>query len=286
MICSIFLILLPPIVFIVFVSIIYDQLKKLRRRNKELEQLNAAKDMLLTAIGHDLNNTINNLQPAIALYRYGNVRADEKVFLLDSIEEQIFFAESTLQSLLNWGKLQLKGQALNQGYFNAADIIRGKLTFIKTVIQRKDLIVINKLPAESSIYADENQFRFIMRNLLSNAIKFSKAAGIIEINIQTAQQPYFTIISIKDSGTGISREKLKQIFHPFNVSTDGTSNEKGNGIGLMLCKEYAKQNGGDIWAESADKTGTTFYIALKRFNHNKNFTPVNDGILLHSFVSE
>lgn len=278
MIYSIFVILLPPIAFIVFVLIMYGQLRKLRRRNRELERLNAAKDMLLTAIGHDLNSTINNLQPAIALYRSGNVGPDEKVFLLDSIEEQIYFAGSILQSLLNWGKLQLKGLALNQGYFNAGDIIRDKLALIKTVIQRKNLTVINKLPAESSIYADVNQFRFIMRNLLFNAIKFSRTAGTIEINVQPAKQPDFTIFSIKDSGMGIAREKLKQIFQPFNVSTEGTSNEKGNGIGLMLCKEYAKQNGGDIWVESEDKVGTTFYVALKRFNHNKNFIPVDESI--------
>lgn len=271
MIYWILVMLLPPLAFTILLLLIYKELKRSRRRNKELEVINAAKDMLLTALGHDLNNAINNLHPVIALYKSADMSPEEKVFILDSIEEQIYFAGSTLQSLLNWGKLQLKGITLNPDYFNATDIIQDKLGMIKTIVQKKDLTVINRLPAESIIYADVNQFRFVIRNLLSNAIKFSRISGTIEINAQMDTQSGFTVFSIKDSGMGISKEKLNHIFQPFNISTEGTSKEKGNGIGLILCKEYTKKNGGDIWAESEDKIGTTFYVALKKSNHNKQF---------------
>lgn len=262
-----------PVAFLIFTLIIHRELQRVRKRNKELERLNTAKDKLLTVIGHDLNGTLTSLQPALEFYNAPDTPPEEKDFLFAAIEEKIYFASSTLQSLLNWGKLQLKGITINPTKFNAADIIKSKLDLIKVVAQNKGLTVINALPPTVDIYADENQFRFILRNLLSNAIKFSRPAGTIEIDILKGRRSEFTVFSLRDSGMGIGREKLKQIFQPFNESTEGTSNEKGNGIGLMLCKEYAQENGGDIWAESEDKIGTIFYLALKSSNHSQSFRP-------------
>lgn len=96
--------------------------ENLRQRNKELEKLNTAKDKLFTAIGHDLNSVINSTQPAIQLYRSGAITPEEQELILDGIEEKIYIALETLQSLLNWGKFQLKGITLNQNYFNAAEV--------------------------------------------------------------------------------------------------------------------------------------------------------------------
>jgi signal transduction histidine kinase len=266
-----FFAVLQPVIFIVFVLFIHKKLTQLRRRNKELENLNTAKDKLFTVIGHDLNSTINGIPPTILLYRDKDTTAEEKEFLLSAIEEKIYFAGNTLQSLLSWGKLQLKGITISQGYFNAAEVVKAKLELIKIVAKNKELTIIDNLPAEAGIYADIQQFRFIIRNLLSNAVKFSRTAGTIEINLD--KQPDFTVLSIKDSGEGIAKERLQQIFQPFNISTEGTSKETGNGIGLMLCKEYAQKNGGDIWAQSEDKVGTIFYLALKSSNHSQSFRP-------------
>lgn len=258
------------LVLVALLSMLYLQLRRACLRIQELEKLNVQKDKLLTVIGHDLSSTVKNTQPAIQLYRSGNLTTAEKNFLLDSMEENALQASVTLDSLLNWGKLQLKGITLNQSYFDAAEVIKIKLKFMETVAKNKNLTIVNNLQ-HMTVYVDIDQFRFITRNLLSNAIKFSRTGGTVEIAIVEAKQNGFVVIAVKDSGVGMSKQKLEQVFDAFNTSTEGTSKEKGNGIGLMLCKAYAKVNGGDLWAESEDHIGATFYLALKSREHDEQF---------------
>lgn len=246
----------------------------LHKQVKELQKLNDAKDRLFTVIGHDLNSAIKSVQPTIELYRHKNTSEEEKGFLLDSIEENAVSAVETLQALLEWGKSQIKGITLCPTYFNASDIIKDKLSLFKVLIRNKGITIVNNLPPETTIYADLNHFRFVFRNLLINAIKFTRANGTIEINAMKYHQPDDVIFSVKDNGTGIEKERLKKIFEPFNTSVEGTKNEKGNGIGLLLCKEFVSVNGGQIWAESESGEGTTFYVVLKTFQRSK---PLREG---------
>lgn len=246
----------------------------LHKQVRELQKLNEAKDRLFTVIGHDLNSAIKSVQPTIELYRHENTSEEERGFLLDSIEENAVSAVETLQALLEWGKSQIKGVTLNPTYFNASDVIESKLSLFKVSIRNKGITIVNNLPPEITIYADLNHFRFVFRNLLINAIKFTRASGTIEINAIKYHQPEYVIFSVKDNGTGIEKERLKQIFEPFNTSVEGTKNEKGNGIGLLLCKEFVSVNGGQIWVESEPSVGATFYVALKTFQHSVPLMPL------------
>ncbi len=263
--------ILLPILVSIFMIIHYLKIRRARRHIEQLEKVIIEKDKLFTVIGHDLNGMINSTLPALQLYRSDYVTPEERETLLDGIEERLYLASDTLQSLLNWGKLQLKGMTLNLEYFNAAEVINHKLSLTQAVTRHKALKIANLLPSEVNIYADINHFRFIMRNLLANAIKYSRAGGTIDIEMMDFYQPGFIVFSVKDSGIGMNREKLREIFKPYNASTEGTAEEKGNGIGLILCKEYAKKNGGDVWAESEEGIGTTFYLALKASNHDYRF---------------
>lgn len=249
----------------------------LHKQVKDLQKLNAAKDRLFTVIGHDLNSSIKSVQPTIELYRHENTSEEERRFLLDSIEENAVSAVETLQALLEWGKSQIKGVTINPTYFNASEVIKSKLSLFKVSIRNKGITIVNNLPAETTIHADLNHFRFVFRNLLINAIKFTRTNGTIEITAIKYHQPEYVIFSVKDNGTGIERERLKQIFEPFNTSIEGTKNEKGNGIGLLLCKEFVSVNGGQIWAESEAGEGTTFYVALKTFKHSVRLMPLKNN---------
>ena len=260
------------LIVIIFVLVLFKQLRRARARIRELEQLNMEKDKLFTVIGHDLSGTINIGQSAMQLYRSGSLSAGEQELILDSIEEKFLLASVTLQSLLNWGKLLLKGVVLNPGTFNAAEIIHAELKLAEVVTRNKKITVINGIPADLSVYADVDHFKFIIRNLISNAIKFSRAGGAMGIKVSETRPQGFVVIGIIDSGVGMSQEKLKQIFYPFGSSTDGTAEEKGNGIGLMLCREYARKNGGDIWVKSENGVGTTFFVAMKSQPHSIPFT--------------
>ena len=93
-------------------------------------------------------------------------------------------------------------------------------------------------------------------------MKYTHKNGTIEIGADTAIRPGYTVFSVKDSGIGIENDKLRKLFNSLK-SELGTDNEKGHGIGLMLCKEFAIQNGGDIWVESVVGKGSTFYFSVK-----------------------
>ena len=106
-------------------------------------------------------------------------------------------------------------------------------------------------------FADSAHFDFIIRNLLANALKYTYPKGSIIISADSESKIGFITFSVKDNGIGIKSAAIATIFNPL-VSTPGTADEKGTGIGLMLCKEFVTKNGGEIWVESAEGSGTTF----------------------------
>ena len=236
---------------------------QLAKRTDELKKANDVKDKFFSIIGHDLNNAIENMPILLELYRHENSTQEEKVIIIDSLEETAQISSEILENLLNWGKSRIKGIALNQTYFEANDIIQNKIHLMRIGIKNKNITVLNNTPAETKIYADINHFTFVIRNILSNAIKYTKANGTIEIGAGRADSPGYVLFSVKDNGIGMSSLQLKTIFDPFNVSSPGTSNEAGNSIGLLLCKEFVVANGGKVWAESGNSGGSIFYFTFK-----------------------
>ncbi len=123
-------------------------------------------------------------------------------------------------------------------------------------------ITINSLtPGSLSVFADPDMLKTVLRNLLSNAIKFTKPGGVIEIAATTSRENI--TITVSDNGTGMSQETLKKLFDITQiVTTRGTANENGTGLGLLLCKEFVLKHGGFIWAESEEGKGSTFTFTL------------------------
>jgi signal transduction histidine kinase len=161
-----------------------------------------------------------------------------------------------------WGQSLVKGVMLQQQSVSVDTCIRQDLSLSTLALAEKKLIA-DYLPDETArVEADPMHLDFIIRNLLANAIKYSRNGGSITIRIHHDKKPGYVVISVKDDGVGIPTERLPMIFHPTS-STPGTQNEKGTGIGLMLCREFALLNGGEIWVESEEGRGATFYLAFK-----------------------
>ena len=133
---------------------------------------------------------------------------------------------------------------------------------MKNACDQKQITLQNNIADDVKIFADEEQFKFVVRNLLSNAIKYTYYGGTIEMNAE--QRSDEIVFSIKDNGVGMTKAQQEHIFQPFITSLEGTNQEKGNGIGLMLCKEFISKNGGRIWVESEKDKGSTFYFSLKK----------------------
>ncbi|MBW7913348.1 MAG: tetratricopeptide repeat-containing sensor histidine kinase [Taibaiella sp.] len=237
--------------------------KELAQRQQELQDANMVKDRLFSIIGHDLKGPIGSIPVLLDIYRSKETAEDEKQFILDSLEENAKASIDTLDKLLNWGKLQIKGDGIYQTVCDATDIVNNKMRLFKATADNKQIALINNVPAGTRVLADENQLKFILRNLLSNSIKFTNPGGKVEINAARHPEGNMVVFSVKDNGIGIPKDKQAKIFEPTNTSTAGTANESGTSIGLMLCKEFTRQNGGRIWVESEPGKGSTFYFTVK-----------------------
>jgi signal transduction histidine kinase len=130
--------------------------------------------------------------------------------------------------------------------------------------KEKEISVVIKDEKSLSVFADKNMIDLVILNLLSNALKYCDKKD--EVTIYSESKPDFITFSVKDTGTGIPENKIGLLFTSSFYSTNGTRNEAGTGLGLMLCKEFIEKNGGKIWVESDAGQGTIFHFTL----------PIND----------
>jgi len=236
---------------------------KLYERELRLQKSSMVKNKLISIIAHDLTGSIRFMPTALRLCRDKSIPTEEKNSLLLQVELNAIASYQTLQNMLDWGKAQIQGIILNQSNFNVNEVSAEVLQFTNIAASNKQITIHNGIAPETEVFADVNHFKFIFRNLLSNAIKYTNKNGEIVITAEKEKDIPYIIFSIQDNGIGISDDKKRKIFDPYGTTTIGTDNEKGNGIGLNLCKEFLIENGGDIWMESEPNKGSIFYFSLK-----------------------
>ena len=232
------------------------------RKQLELQNSNTVKDKLFSVLGHDLRAPLTRVIGMLNMLSSKHQNPDEKV-IIEKLRHQSLTTLETLDSLLMWGRSQLKGIKLNQQTIPAKEHIRKSILLSSDYAAQKNIKIIDNVCSDVQVHADPSHFDFIIRNLLSNAVKFSHSGGTVTINALTSpgQQVVF---SIRDAGIGIHRDIQRKIFSFTSESLKGTWNEKGTGIGLLLCKEYIMENGGKLWLESEEGKGATFYFSLRQ----------------------
>ncbi len=254
------------VIVLVVMIFYYRKTRKLNRQliihERELEEINSMKDKLFSVIGHDLRGPIARIPAIIDIYTDDRTNEEEKQFLLDSLREHTKASLETFDKLLYWGQSLMKGISIYQVRMQPKISIRESIELRKMKAAEKQITIKDTTPEDLYVYADAAHFDFIVRNLLANALKYTYPKGLIEINADKKMKPGFTVFSVKDNGVGIPKDVLPKIFTALK-SGEGTANEKGNGIGLMLCKEFAMKNGGDIWVESEEGKGATFSFSVK-----------------------
>ena len=153
---------------------------------------------------------------------------------------------------------------------NVYETIDEILNLFNHSLEQKQLTVKNYIDRSHSCIVDKFMFTTVFRNLIANSIKFSFPNGCISIS--SSIEDSFLNISIKDGGIGISKENMDKLFiSDINFSTKGTFEEKGSGLGLIICKEFIEKNNGKIFVESEIKKGTTFTVSLPLQNNPTNF---------------
>lgn len=233
-------------------------------QKRELEQINQTKDQLFTIIGHDLRGPFASILQAMNVMKSGDISQSDMKDFLDNFHERITVTALMLDNLVLWAETQRSGAAtLPQNVIlqRSAD---QTLTIFDYLIREKNITVTHHHPDDLNIYADPDQVRVIIQNLIGNAIKFTPAGGKITV-FYTEDEERITF-HVRDTGVGIPESKLNKIFNVTgkNISSYGTNQEKGIGIGLVLVKEFAEKNGALIQVKSREGEGTEFSVSFKR----------------------
>ncbi|GAA4461333.1 hypothetical protein GCM10023093_05810 [Nemorincola caseinilytica] len=237
--------------------------RRLSRRENELQKTNDMKDKLFSIIGHDLRGPIGNVPVMLQILEDSSTSKEEQKYLIESLIAHTQASAETLDKLLYWGQAQIKGIGMKQSAFAVDDAVQNNLSLISITAKQKQISIVNNIAPGTKVFADPAHFDFVIRNLLSNALKFTHNGGTVTLGADTRQKAGHVVFSVTDDGIGINAQRQQEIFKPFASSTRGTADEKGTSIGLMLCKEFVNENGGDIWVTSEENKGSTFYFSLK-----------------------
>ena len=237
----------------------------IEQQNAELVKLNSDKDRFITILAHDLKSPFNSILGFLGLLSK-NVRKydiDEIEKLINIVNNSAQTTYKLLEDILIWVRAQSGKIPFVPQKLNLASICVDSLQDMKVIADSKKITINYVSTGEQFIFADERMTKTVLRNLISNAIKFTNPEGGIEIRVDQNQN--FMIISVTDNGIGIEPEILSKLFDITQVvSTNGTANEKGTGLGLLLCKEFIEKHGGKIWVESELGIGSSFIFTLPK----------------------
>lgn len=238
----------------------------LRENEKKLRVSNAQKDKFFSIIAHDLRSPFNAimglselLADQVSEKNYEGI--DEYAHL---IKQSSHLSMDLLTNLFQWSQSQTGRIAYNPEIFDLGDLIKENQRLLTATAGQKAITISKVLSHKIAVSADKQMINTVLRNLISNAIKFTNEGG--EITITAEKRAEDILVSVHDNGIGISKERLKTLFQiDESYSTLGTNNEKGTGLGIILCMEFVEKHGGKIWAESEEGKGTIFYFTLSAY---------------------
>jgi len=242
---------------------IEEQNRIISSKNDELNELNRTKDKFFSIIGHDLGNHFNIILGFTEVLQSGfrKLKSKEIEKHLYNINKSSEQAHDLLGNLLTWSRLQQNAIHFYPVEFDVNAEIRKLIVFHEEAALKKNILIEVFTKEEIIVKADLNMFASILRNLVANAIKFTHIDG--EIQIRTFLKGRFCVIQVKDTGVGIPKTDIDNIFRiDSNVSTKGTEGEKGTGLGLVLCKEFVEKHGAQIRVESELEEGSVFVFTL------------------------
>ncbi len=237
----------------------------LKTREAQLDELNTTKDRLFSIIAHDLRSPF---QAILGLSEY----------LLDSlnkgsIQEHRSFVQNIynaadntfklLNTLLDWARTQTNQVSIHLEIVPLSPVIINVLNNLSALAQQKNISLNFYFAADVAVYADRNMLNTILRNLVSNAIKYTRTDGDIEVSVQARGE--YVEIAVIDNGVGMSEDVKNKLFtSSVNQSTYGTGQEKGTGLGLVICKDFVIKQEGTIWVDSEINQGSAFRFILPR----------------------
>jgi signal transduction histidine kinase len=237
--------------------------RELRQTADRLTAASASKDRLFSLVAHDLRSPVGAIVSLLGIIdsqirELGNRELNERFGTLREAMQQLM---RFLENLLHWSRLQLDQEQCSPQPVRLAEALETASGPIVLHASLKNITVERRVAADVVVRADPHMLQTMLRNLLSNAIKFTTREGFV--TIEAAPQDGMVRVTVRDTGIGIDPEKLPDLFEIAHLSSrPGTAGEPGSGLGLLLCKELAERQGGELWVESRLREGTAVHFTL------------------------
>ena len=235
----------------------------IEKQNAELKATLSNRDKMYSVIAHDLRSPMASIRMVLNLVvqsASAETVGPELYMLLDQANRESEEVHDLLDNLLKWTKSQTGRLNVVLQELDLNDIVPGVVEIFDVIAQTKHITLeLKKTDAPLKVTADNDMLKTVLRNFMSNAVKFSPENSTIQIIM--ANEGDFARVSVKDQGVGIAADRLGSIFHK-GETTYGTGGEEGSGLGLQLCQDFARKNGGDCYVESVEGEGSTFSFTV------------------------
>ena len=236
------------------------KIAELRVKNKELFYVTENQKRIISILAHDVRNPLASIKSIIELQQTDFIDAEEVTKMMGMVTDQLNNTIEMVENIVSWGQQQVKFGSLHLSDFDLHEMINRIFgtESIKSIAKNNRLI--NKIPPAVGVHSDERAVEFILRNIISNANKFTDNGKII---VDMERHGMRTVITIRDTGIGMTEKQVAELLNTNNFkSTMGTGKEKGNGLGMMLIKEFIERLDGELKLESAVGEGSCFTIII------------------------
>ena len=245
-----------------FKSIQRNYQREVEKQRQALFSLNKDKEKMFSILAHDIRSPMATLENLLQVFHQDLLTANERVETIGLLKNQVSQLGSVIDNLLRWSVRGMQGIQTLPVVFVLQPLFREILQFFDLLIRQKQLTIHINFPERLALVADYDQTAVILRNLLSNAVKFSKTGG--RITITAVDRVNEIDILIKDEGMGMDDRRINMLFTSSQFSSRGTAGERGFGLGLILCAEFTRLNGGTIHVNSKPNKGSTFTVSLPK----------------------
>ncbi len=238
-----------------------DAKRRIMQQAEQIQKVNRTKDRLYSVIAHDIKTPFSNISMLISTLAEGYLEPGSAEYkeIIQNINNASQETYALLKDLLLWTRTQTGDLEMAPESIRLNKLVHSAIHFFKPNAATKNIALHMDVPEDLLMKADRNMMQSVLQNLISNAIKFTNEKG--DVHISARKKANNIVIEIKDTGVGIPEESMKKLFvEEGQVTTRGTNDEKGSGLGLLLVKDFVQRNNGIIDLESIPGEGTTFIL--------------------------
>lgn len=233
---------------------------RLERQTTELRRLNRLRNKLFSIVTHDLKNPVYGLRNMFQHIQENDLPAEHVKQMVPEMINDLNYITGLLENVLQWSVNQMKSSSTHPQVLDAVKIVKDVAGVFHLQAAAKKIEIKVDIGEAVYIYADKEMVNLVLRNLVSNAIKFTPVNGAVTIGLH-CKKPMAEFF-VQDNGIGMSPSVREKVNRSDHYTTQGTANESGTGLGLILCREFLAKNGGRLYVESRQYKGSTFSFQL------------------------